>query len=130
MYTKTQVIGYLGNDAVLRDFNGKKVLNFSIAHSQNYTNEAGVKVEKTQWFECSMWSSEKVAPYLKKGVAVMVEGSIAAHAFVSKDSEAKASLRLTVFGLTFMPSGQKKSETEAPQAATEPVGINPHDLPF
>ena len=42
----TQLIGYLGQDCQVNNINGKTVINFSVAHSESWTDSTGVKKEK------------------------------------------------------------------------------------
>lgn len=34
---KLEVIGHIGSDAVLKDFNGKKYIAFNVAHSEKFS---------------------------------------------------------------------------------------------
>ncbi len=137
MLLKMQVIGNLGRDASLKDFNGKKVLNFSVAHTEKFKNRDGVVTEKTTWVECSMWDKEGLAPYLKQGQLVHLDGTPSVNAFETKEGKPAASLRLAVFGLQLL-GGKKEDGKHAPSptasvpvAHAAPVG-NPDDddLPF
>lgn len=111
---KTTAIGYLGQDCILKDAGGKKVLNFSIAHTERYKNKQGVDCERTTWIECGLWDKEKLAPYLKKGTQVYVEGVPLPNAWVDKDGELKTSLRLNVFSIQLL--GKKDSSNNAAEA--------------
>ena len=72
---KIQFIGHIGNDAIVNDINGKKVINFNAAHSEYYVNKDGVKINKSIWVSFSYWTDNlKILPYLKKGVQVYIEG--------------------------------------------------------
>ncbi len=135
---KTTAIGYLGQDCVLKDVNGKKVLNFSIAHTERYNNNQGVACERTTWVECGIWDKDKLAPYLKKGVQVYVEGKPITNAWVDKPTgEVKTSLRLNVFSIQLL--GKKESSNNATEAiqqeqaaaiAEGEASANVVDLPF
>jgi len=76
---KITVIGNIGKDATISEFNGKKVINFNIAENEYYIDNNGNKVEKTTWFTCSMWKSDeqktKIADFLKAGTKVYIEGT-------------------------------------------------------
>jgi single-strand DNA-binding protein len=93
---KTSVIGNLGKDANVKEVNGKKVINFSVAHTEKFKNANGEDISKTTWVECAYWNDKTaVVPYLKQGTLVYVEGMPEADAYL-KDGEAKATLRLRV----------------------------------
>jgi single-strand DNA-binding protein len=73
-----QLIGWLGKDPEVKDFNDRKKASFSIATTDSYKNQKGEKVEDTQWHNVVIWGklagiAEK---YLKKGAEVAVEGKL------------------------------------------------------
>ena len=71
---KLEVIGHIGKDATVNEYNGKKVINFSVAHSEKYKDASGNVVNKSVWVDCAYWvESTAVAQYLKKGTQVYVE---------------------------------------------------------
>lgn len=96
MLLKIEAIGHVGNDATLREVNGKKVVNFSLAYTEKYKNADQVVVEKTTWMDCSLWDADKVAPYVKKGTLVYISGIPESRAYVTKDGEAKSTLAVKV----------------------------------
>jgi single-strand DNA-binding protein len=94
---KLQIVGNLGRDGVVREVNGKSVINFSVAHTERYRDSSGNQKEQTTWVDCSYWTDRTaVAPYLKKGTMVYVEGTPSAEAYTGKDGNAGAALRLRV----------------------------------
>ena len=73
---KLQVIGNLGKDAVVNSVNGKNVINFNMAHTERYKDAQGNQKDRTIWVECAYWTDRTaIAPYLKKGTQVFVEGN-------------------------------------------------------
>lgn len=100
------VIGHIGNNAEIKDVNGKKVVRFSVCVDLSYKNKDGVKVEKNVWIECNGWNHVNVAPYLLKGTLVYVAGLPGTNAYTNKDSELKSSQTLTVNELELL--GSKK----------------------
>ena len=63
---KIQFIGHIGNDAIVNDINGKKVINFNAAHSEYYVNKDGVKINKSIWVSFSYWTDNlKILPYVE-----------------------------------------------------------------
>ena len=62
---KLQVIGNLGKDCIVKEVNGKTVINFSVAHSERYKDAQGNQKERTTWVECAYWTDKTaVAQYL------------------------------------------------------------------
>lgn len=73
---RIQLIGNLGSDAEVKNFNGKNALCFNVAHTDKWTDEKGQKHEDTTWVSCILnGDGGKVKDYLKKGTAVYVEGA-------------------------------------------------------
>jgi single-strand DNA-binding protein len=81
-----QLIGRLGKDPEVKDFNDRKRATFSIATTDVYKNQKGEKVEDTQWHNVVIWGrlagiAEK---YLKKGNEVAVEGKLVHRVYEAK----------------------------------------------
>jgi len=84
---KLQVIGNLGKDAVLNNVNGKNVINFTVAHTERYKDAQGVQKDRTTWVDCAYWTDRTaVAPYLKKGTMVYVEGTPDVRTYTTADT--------------------------------------------
>ncbi len=94
---KLQIIGNLGKDCIVKEVNGKNVINFSVAHTERYKDSQGTQKERTTWVECAYWTDKTaVAPYLTKGRTVYAEGSPEAEAYTNKEGQAAATLRMRV----------------------------------
>jgi single-strand DNA-binding protein len=121
---KLLVIGNLGKDCVTREVNGKNVMNFNVAHSEKYKDNTGNLVEKTTWVECSYWSDRvAIAPYLKKGTTVYVEGTPEVRAYTTNDGRQGASLQLRVLNIQLVGgSGNRNSEDNG--ASASPAAMN------
>lgn len=87
---RLQFIGHIGKDAVINQIEGgRTVINFNVANTQKYKNRDGNLVEKTMWISCSYWTDRTaIAPYLKKGQQVYVEGEPAVDWYNSNNSRA------------------------------------------
>ncbi|MEQ9287040.1 MAG: single-stranded DNA-binding protein [Cyclobacteriaceae bacterium] len=76
---KVQLIGRLGNNPEVRNFeSGKTMATFSMATNEVYYNNQGEKVEDTQWHNIVVWGKKVsvVETYLKKGSEVAIEGKL------------------------------------------------------
>jgi single-strand DNA-binding protein len=94
---KLQIIGNLGKDCIMKEVNGKNVINFSVAHSERYKDAQGNLKERTTWVECAYWTDKTaVAQYLTKGRTVYAEGTPEADAYTNKEGQAAATLRMRV----------------------------------
>ena len=100
---KLQVIGNLGKDCITNTVNGKSVMNFSVAHTEKFRDSQGVQKDKTIWVECAYWSDRTaVAPYLKKGTQVYVEGTPEVRTYPKNDGTTGVSLTLRVLSVQLL----------------------------
>jgi len=122
---KLQVIGNIGSDCQVNTFEGKKVINFSVAATINQ----GQKSEKTMWIDCALWNRENTAPYLLKGVKVYLDGVPTLKVWNNKELEATGVFKLTVDNVTLLSvkPAAKGTETASEGPATT---ITADDLPF
>jgi single-strand DNA-binding protein len=94
---KLQIIGNLGKDCIMKEVNGRTVINFSVAHTERYKDSTGTQKERTTWVECAYWTDRTaVAQYLTKGRTVYAEGSPEADAYTNKEGQPAATLRMRV----------------------------------
>ena len=94
---KFTVLGHLGKDAIVNDVNGKSVINFSVAHSEKAKDAQGNQVAKSIWVECAYWTDKTaIAPYLKKGTQVYVEGNGDLKTYTKNDGTTASNLTCRV----------------------------------
>jgi single-strand DNA-binding protein len=138
---KLQVIGNLGKDALVNNVNGKSVINFNVAHTERYKDAQGNQKDRTTWVDCSYWTDRTaVAPYLKKGTQVYVEGTPDVRSYTTADGRNGASLTLRISSVQLLgakPSGSGSGEQStggeaAPNNYQAPTGSDNtlDDLPF
>lgn len=126
---KIQAIGTIGKDAEVRDVNGKKVINFSIAHNEKYKDAQGNQQEKTVWVECAKWGeSTGVAPYLKKGTKVWVDGVPSIKQYQRQDGTTASSFGLQVLAIELLGGGQQQA-TAPVQTQSNAVHLSANSLP-
>jgi single-strand DNA-binding protein len=102
---KLQVIGNLGKDAVVNDVNGRKVINFSVAHTERYKDAQGAQKERTVRVECAYWTDRTaIAPYLKKGTQVYAEAQPDVRTYNTQDGRQGASLSLRIANIQLLGS--------------------------
>src|SRR5215472_3698473 len=113
---KIFVAGQLGKDAVTRtqESSGATITSFSL----------GVKRwdGSTEWLSCSLRGkrAEDLAPHLKKGIGVAIEGDPHPDAWVDKSTkEVRSALRVWVNDLSFV--GSKKDKKDQLSSIDDPV---------
>lgn len=145
---KLLAIGHLGKDCITNMVNGKNVMNFTVAHTEKFRDAQGNQKEKTTWVDCAYWSDRTaIAPYLKKGTQVYVEGIPDMRTYPKNDGSTGASLTLRVMNIQLLGSGNKGGEEgsessqqvgyasqpkSAPESApaTSEISEQMDDLPF
>ena len=76
---KVLLIGRLGKDPEVRyTKDGSAVANLRLATSEQWTDKAGAKQERTEWHSVVLWGrqAEIAEQYLQKGRLVYIEGRI------------------------------------------------------
>ncbi|MFY8026100.1 MAG: single-stranded DNA-binding protein [Sediminibacterium sp.] len=102
---KLTAIGNLGKDAILNNVNGKNVINFTVAHTERYKDAQGNQKDKTTWVDCAYWTERTgIAPYLKKGTQVYVEGQPDVRTYTTKEGTNGATLSLRVSSVQLLGS--------------------------
>lgn len=143
---QVEIIGNIGNDAQVKDFNGKKYIAFNVAHSEKFKNQQGVETERTTWVSVLKPGESAVAQYLKKGTPVFVRGDLSVKAYKDNAGNWQVGVNCLAREVQLLPGGKRDknagSQQEAPAeqatntnvssapAASETGEGNADDLPF
>lgn len=108
-----QILGRLGADPETKfTAKGQKVTTFRVA-----TNVRKAGKDDTIWWRVTVWGDrfDKMMPYLKKGSAVIVTGSMGKpEVYTGRDGVAQVSLDMTAETINFSPFGGK-SDSQSTQ---------------
>lgn len=119
------IAGSLGRDAEVRYLpDGTAVTAFSVADSQG-------KEKPTIWWRCSLFGkrAESLAPYLVKGQAVTVSGSVTEREY-QKDGATIKTMEIRVADVA-LQGGKRDAQPTAARAATPAGGLEEDpDFPF
>jgi len=124
---KITIIGNITRDAEIRDFSNRKAINFSVAVNESYKDSNGTKVEKSSFFNCTLWrENTTIATYLKKGVKVYIEGdNFDSEYYQNKEGEIKSSIKITVNRLELLSTSQNQTQqTQPAQTQQKPAQQN------
>lgn len=143
---QVEIIGNIGNDAQVKDFNGKKYIAFNVAHSEKFKNQQGVETERTTWVSVLKPGESTVAQYLKKGTPVFVRGDLSVKAYKDNAGNWQVGVNCLAREVQLLPGGKRDqnagTQQEAPAepatntnvssapATSETVEGNADDLPF
>jgi single-strand DNA-binding protein len=121
------IIGNLGFDAVIKEYNGQKFIEFSVAVNERYKKADGTQVETTDWINCT-YRNLGLGQYLKKGDRILVQGNMKVNVYQGKDKQHRAGINLNVYNVQLLSSKKEEGETttETTPAAQPPAD----DLPF
>lgn len=107
-YQNVTIVGNVGRDPELRyTGSGVPVCSFSVAVTRRWTSrDAQDQKEKTVWFRITAWRqlAETCSQYVRKGMQILVVGTIEASAYLDKDGQPQASLELTADTVQFLGS--------------------------
>jgi single-strand DNA-binding protein len=98
---KVVLLGNLGKDPEIRYMqSGEPVANFSLATSEQWTDKAGQKQERTEWHRVEVFgkTAQVVRDYCQKGKQVYIEGSIRYDEWTDKDGNKKYMTKIRVSG--------------------------------
>ena len=98
---RVTLVGFVGQNVEVRDLpSGGKAGQFSLATTERWQNKEGVKQEKTQWHRVVVYGGvvEVVSKWIRKGVPVLVEGSVEYRTFENKEGQTVAVTEVIVSG--------------------------------
>jgi single-strand DNA-binding protein len=90
MKNRVQLIGNVGNDPVIKSFEGgKKVANFTIATNDSYKNDKGERVDQTEWHPLVAWgkTAEIIEKYVTKGKQIAIDGKLSHRTYEDKNGD-------------------------------------------
>jgi single-strand DNA-binding protein len=99
---RVQLIGNLGSDPVVREFENGNKAEFSVATNEVFTRK-GEKVTETTWHKCIAWgkTADLISKFAKKGDEILVSGKIANRSYEDKDGTKKYITEVVVFEVIF-----------------------------
>lgn len=117
---KLQIVGNLGKDCTVNEVSGRKVINFSVAHTDKFKDASGNIREKTYWVECAYWTDRTaIAQYLLKGKMVYAEGTPEADGYLNREGQAAATLRMRVRDIQLLGGGNSSDYNNPSNTALE-----------
>jgi single-strand DNA-binding protein len=115
-------IGRLGQDPETRTTpNGQIVCNISIACQDDYKDQSGNKVERTDWVSLVIWGqqAETFCKYTRKGSNIYAEGKLSTRKFQDKNGNDQYRTDIVVSGYQFLDG--KSDSRPASAAPSQPT---------
>lgn len=99
------LIGNLGMDAHVKEFNGRKFVAFDVAHTDRWTDESGQVHDNTMWVSCTLnGDGGGLVPYLVRGKRVCVIGDGSVRCYPSKvQKKMMAGANIAVRSIELLP---------------------------
>ena len=114
---KATLHGFTGKDPEVRTLeSGKKIVKFTFATSESYTDNSGNRQSNTEWHNIIAWDklAELCEKYVKKGSELILEGKITYRTYEDKEGVTKYFTEIVCKGLEFCGKKEDKAETTEP----------------
>ena len=118
---QVEIIGNIGNDAQVKDFNGKKYIAFNVAHSEKFKNQQGVETERTTWVSVLKPGESGLVQYLKKGTPVFVRGDLSVKAYKDNAGNWQVGVNCLAREVQLLPGGKRDQNEQAGQHPAAPA---------
>jgi single-strand DNA-binding protein len=131
---KVILVGNLGKDPELRyTQSGVAFCSFSLATTDNWTDQSGQRQEKTEWHRITVWKkqAENCAKYLRKGSSAYVEGRLQTRSWDDQQSGQKRySTEIVADNVKFLGSAgsgasRGDSSYDSPSSGFNPPPVEP-----
>lgn len=111
---KSEVIGNIGSDAIVKQINGRDYVSFSVAHQRSK--------EETVWISV-LWygNGGNLLQYLTSGKQVFVRGDMVVKTYTGRNNELRVSLNLNANEVQLVGNRQESQS----RSAQEPVHQQP-----
>lgn len=128
---KAEIIGNIGADAEVKEFNGKKYVSFSVAHTEYQKDEQGNRTDQTTWVSV-LWYGEGggLLPYLKRGVKVFVRGNLKVKMYTDRNGNQQAAINVSASEVQLCGVKGETSTQQAGVQVQQPTNEQADDLPF
>jgi single-strand DNA-binding protein len=107
---QVKLIGNVGNNVNIREFEKSKLASFSIATNETFENKNSESVTNTQWHNIVAWGNlaEKCEELIEKGKLVSIEGKLQTRNYINKENKKVYITEILAFNVS--PVEAKKSE--------------------
>lgn len=105
MLNKVTLIGNIGNDPEIKQFDNGSVANFRIATNETYKDKTGNRVTQTEWHNIRIGIPalvDLVQKYFKKGDPIYCEGKIRTREY-EKEGQKRYITEINVDTVKFLP---------------------------
>lgn len=123
MLNKVILIGNIGKDPEIKQFDNGSVANFTIATNESYKDKSGNRVTQTEWHNIRVGIPglvDLVQKYFKKGDPIYCEGKIRTREY-EKEGQKRYITEINVDTIKFLPKANTNASTnEVSTTKSEP----------
>lgn len=121
MVNKVILLGRVGKDPEIKQFDNGSLANLTLATNDNYKDKSGQKVERTDWHNLVVsypGQVDVVSKYVKKGDLLYVEGKIRTREY-EKEGQKRYVTEVRVDTIQLMPRGQNSGGATSQEGLPE-----------
>ena len=111
---KVMLIGNVGKDPEVREFDNNKVCRFTLATNETYKNKQGDKITDTEWHNIVFWGKlcDIIEKYVHKGDQIFVEGKNVTRKYEDKEGNARYTIEVVCHNFEFIGKKEKPDNKE------------------
>ena len=130
---KVILLGYVGKDPEMKEFESGKVAKMTIATTEKgYKLKSGKEIpDRTEWHNIMLWGglAEVAEKYINKGMQVYIEGKIQTRSWADKDGVTHYTTEVVASDLQMLGKREQGAKVVTTPTATNTKVID-NDLPF
>ena len=130
---KVILLGYVGKDPEVKEFENGKVAKMTIATTEKgYKLKSGKDIpDRTEWHNIMLWGglAEVAEKYINKGMQVYIEGKIQTRSWADKDGVTHYTTEVVASDLQMLGKREQGAKDVTPQTTIKTKVID-NDLPF
>ncbi|MCF2503883.1 single-stranded DNA-binding protein [Dyadobacter sp. CY107] len=94
-----KLIGNVGREINVKEFDGGRAVTFSLATDENYINKNKEEIKSTSWHSIIAWGplAQRCESMLEKGKMVSVEGKLSYRQYLNKDNQTVRTVEIVAF---------------------------------
>ena len=94
-----KLIGNVGREVNLKEFDGGRAVIFTLATNESYINKNKEEVKSTAWHSIIAWgaTAQRCEEMLEKGKLVSVEGRLSYRQYLNKENQNVKAVEIVAF---------------------------------
>lgn len=130
---KVILVGNVGNDPEMRSFpDGTSIMNLSLATSESWKDQAGVKQERTEWHRVVLTGklADALAPFIRKGSKLYCEGKLMTRKWQDQSGQDRYTTEIRVRDVQLLDRREGSSAPAQQPYHQQPAPAQPRPAQF